>query len=219
MHRHVFEAVNRSLQDIMAVINLAFKFLPFGDLVVVFGGNFQQILLVVPRGTRGDVIVAALNRSNIWQHVRVFKLHTNMRVQRLLAQGGAHAQANATWQQAFANYLQRVGEGTERMYPFVGEDSILIPHDMCCNGPTMADLIEEVYGAVSSIVEYVARSAYIIERAILTPLNEDVDALNKLINDKYAFTKHDGSPAQHRVYYSVILRCMGNNMAFTPLSS
>jgi ATP-dependent DNA helicase PIF1 len=33
-------------------------------------------------------------------------------------------------------------------------------------------------------------------------LNEDVDALNKLINDKYAFTKHDGSPAQHRVYYS-----------------
>jgi len=34
-------------------------------------------------------------------------------------------------------------------------------------------------------------------------LNEDVDALNKLINDKYAFTKHDGSPTQHRMYYSV----------------
>jgi ATP-dependent DNA helicase PIF1 len=66
----------------------------------------------------------------------------------------------------------------------------------------MAHLIEEVYGALSSIVEYVARSTYIIERAILTPLNEDVDALNKLINDKYVFTKHDGSPAQHRVYYS-----------------
>jgi ATP-dependent DNA helicase PIF1 len=96
MHRHVFEAVNRSLQDIMAVINSAFKFLPFGGFVVVFGGDFQQILPVVPRGTRGDVVVAALNRSSIWQHVRVFKLHTNMRVQRLLAQGGAHAQADAT---------------------------------------------------------------------------------------------------------------------------
>jgi ATP-dependent DNA helicase PIF1 len=66
----------------------------------------------------------------------------------------------------------------------------------------MADLIEEVYGALSSIVEYVARSAYIIECAILTPLNKDVDALNKFINVKYAFTKHDGSPAQHCVYYS-----------------
>jgi hypothetical protein len=120
----------------------------------------------------------------------------------LPAQGGAHAQANATRLQAFADYLQRVGEGAEHMYPSVGEYSILIPHDMCCNSPTVADLIEEVYGALSSIVEYAARSAYIIERAILTPLNEDVDALNKLTNDKYVFTKHDGSLAQHRVYYN-----------------
>jgi hypothetical protein len=89
-----------------------------------------------------------------------------------------------------------------RVYPSVGEDSILIPHDMCCNGPTVVDLIEEVYGALSSIIEYAIRSAYIIEHAILTPLNEDVNALNKLINVKYAFTKHDGSPAQHRMYYN-----------------
>jgi hypothetical protein len=73
---------------------------------------------------------------------------------------------------------------------------------MCYNGPIVADLIEEVYGVLSSIVEYATRSAYIIERAILTPLNENVDALNKFINDTYAFTKHDGSPTQHRVYYS-----------------
>jgi ATP-dependent DNA helicase PIF1 len=64
----------------MAVINPAFKFLPFGGLVVVFGGNFRQILPVVPRDTRGDVVATTLNRSSIWQHVCVFKLHTNMRV-------------------------------------------------------------------------------------------------------------------------------------------
>ncbi len=65
MHRHVFEAVNRSLQDIMVVINPTFKFLPFGGLVVVFGGDFRQILPVVPRSTRGDVVAATLNRSSI----------------------------------------------------------------------------------------------------------------------------------------------------------
>jgi ATP-dependent DNA helicase PIF1 len=85
MHMHVFEVVNKSLQDIMAVINPTFKFLPFSGLVVVFSGDFRQILPVVPCTTRGDVVIAALNHSSIWQHVRVFKLHTNMRVQRLLA--------------------------------------------------------------------------------------------------------------------------------------
>ncbi len=96
MHRHVFEALNRSLQDIVAVINPAFKFLHFGGLVMVFGGDFRQILPIVPRSTKGDVVAAALNCSSIWQHVRVFKLHTNMRVQKLLAQGGAHAHEDAT---------------------------------------------------------------------------------------------------------------------------
>jgi hypothetical protein len=48
MHRHVFEALNRSLQDIMAVINPAFKFLPFGGLVVVFGNDFGKFFLLCP---------------------------------------------------------------------------------------------------------------------------------------------------------------------------
>jgi len=38
------------------------------------------------------------------------------------------------------------------VYPSIGEDSILILHDMCYNDPTVADLIEEVYGTLSSIV-------------------------------------------------------------------
>jgi hypothetical protein len=80
MHKHVFEAINRSLQDIMAVINPAFKFLPFGSLVVVFSDDFRQILPIVPRGTRGDVVAASLNHSSIRQHVHVLKLHTNMRM-------------------------------------------------------------------------------------------------------------------------------------------
>jgi len=52
---------------------------------------------------------------------------------------------------------------------------------------------------------------------LLTPLNEDVDALNKLINDKYAFTKHDGSPAQHHVYYSANFMVHGEQHDIYPI--
>jgi hypothetical protein len=47
------------------------------------GGDFRQILLVVPRG---QIVDASLKRSAVlWHHVKVRQLHENMRVQRLLA--------------------------------------------------------------------------------------------------------------------------------------
>jgi len=48
MHRHVFEAVNRSLQDIMAVINPTFKFLPFGALLWCLAAIFGKFCLLCP---------------------------------------------------------------------------------------------------------------------------------------------------------------------------
>jgi len=49
---------------------------------------------------------ASLKRSAIlWHSVKVRHLHENMRVQRLLAQGGAIAAVDAQQQQAWADYL------------------------------------------------------------------------------------------------------------------
>uniref|UniRef100_A0A0R0JAQ0 ATP-dependent DNA helicase n=1 Tax=Glycine max TaxID=3847 RepID=A0A0R0JAQ0_SOYBN len=61
-HRYSIEALDKSLQDIMHNIN------PFGGKVIVFGGNFRQILPVVPRGNRSDIVYATLNSSYIWNH-------------------------------------------------------------------------------------------------------------------------------------------------------
>jgi hypothetical protein len=52
-HKHVFEAVNRTLQHVMGVVDHALKDMLFGNKVVVMGGDFRQILPVVPWGTRG----------------------------------------------------------------------------------------------------------------------------------------------------------------------
>jgi len=109
---------------------------------------------VVPQGTRGQIVDASLKRSAIiWHSVKVHHLHENMRVQRLLAQGGTTIAVDAQQQQAWADYLQRIGEGTEQVFPEVREEAILIPEDMCCQGDTIDSLVDEVYGELGRFTD------------------------------------------------------------------
>jgi hypothetical protein len=64
-HKHVFEAVNRTLQHVMGVVDPALKDMLFGGKVVVMGGDFRKILPVVPRGMRGQIVDASLKRSAV----------------------------------------------------------------------------------------------------------------------------------------------------------
>jgi len=52
-HKHVFEAVNRTFQHVLGAVDVALKDILFGGKVVVMGGDFRQLLPMVPRGTRG----------------------------------------------------------------------------------------------------------------------------------------------------------------------
>jgi len=105
-HKHVFEVMNRTFQHVMGVVDPALKDMLFGGKVVVMGGDFKQILPVVPQGRRGQIVDVSLKRSAVlWHRVKVCQLHENMRIQRLLAQGGANVAADAQQQQAWADYL------------------------------------------------------------------------------------------------------------------
>jgi ATP-dependent DNA helicase PIF1 len=132
----------------------------------------------------------------------VCQLHENMRVQRLLAQGGANATADAQQQQAWADYLQRIGEGTEQVFPEVGEEVVLILENMCCQGDTVDSLVDEVYDDLGCFTDSQSSNEHIIQRAILTPLNEDVDSINIAIMNRFDLTTPDGTPAQRRTYHS-----------------
>ena len=75
-HKHTFEAVDRTFQDLTGIDK------PFGGKVVIMGGDFRQVLPVIPRAGRTQVVEASLNRSFLWsRHVCVLTLHQNMRVQ------------------------------------------------------------------------------------------------------------------------------------------
>jgi ATP-dependent DNA helicase PIF1 len=148
-------------------------------------------------------VAASLNQSaRLWPHVQVFTLHQNMRVAQLQLQGD---EASAHRQQDFADYLKRIGDGTETVYPTIGEDFIRIRDDMCCTGganSTLEHLIQDVYGGLSVLHDFVSRSDFIVERAILTPLNADVDMLNNKIMSMFSFTNSDGTAADTKVYNS-----------------
>jgi lysophospholipid acyltransferase (LPLAT)-like uncharacterized protein len=69
------QCVETSLQDIMECD------LPFGGKVMVFGGDFRQVLPVVTRGTRAQVTDATLQRSYLWEKIRKIRLSRNIRPQ------------------------------------------------------------------------------------------------------------------------------------------
>ncbi|XP_016173825.1 uncharacterized protein LOC107616376 [Arachis ipaensis] len=51
-----FEALDRTLRDIMISVSDRNKDLPFGGKVVVLGGDFRQVLPVIPKGRCGTVV-------------------------------------------------------------------------------------------------------------------------------------------------------------------
>lgn len=78
----------------------------FGGKVVVFGGDFRQVLPVVKKGSRADIVNASFTRSPLWAHVRMLPLSINMRLQNL--QGSdQHSQL----QREFATFLLEIGRG------------------------------------------------------------------------------------------------------------
>jgi len=115
------------------------------------------------------VVAASLPESYLWQQLTRMRLTTNMRVQRLLQEG-----RDAEEQQAFADLLLAVGEGR------AGEP---FPIPAAMRAPTRdpKDLISSIFGDLggSGAAADAARSRErLIPRALLTPRNEDVNALN-----------------------------------------
>jgi hypothetical protein len=98
--------------------------------------------------------------------------------------------------------LQRIKEGTKQVFPEVGEEAVLIPEDMCCQGDTIDSLVDEVYGDLGRFTDSQSRNEHIIQRAISTPLNEDVDNINTAIMNRFDLTTLDGTPTQRRTYHN-----------------
>jgi len=165
MRRHCFEAVDRTLRDLMRTVDPQLEHVPFGGKVFVTAGDFRQILPVVSRGTRSAIVNLTLNRSQLWTHFVQLKLTVNMRVMRLTGR-------DATVQQEFANQLLAIGDGTSG--PVYS-----IPPSMVLPSSNPGDLITHVFGDLAGDASCREASS-LIHKAVLTPKNDDANALNSI---------------------------------------
>ncbi|XP_016163992.1 uncharacterized protein LOC107606442 [Arachis ipaensis] len=80
LNKLCYEALDKCFRDILSSEPYYNAELPFGGKVVVLGGDFRQILPVIPMGSRQDIVHSAINASYLWQHCTVLTLTVNMRL-------------------------------------------------------------------------------------------------------------------------------------------
>ncbi|XP_015965261.1 uncharacterized protein LOC107488989 [Arachis duranensis] len=103
--RNCYEALDKYLSDIMRCSPTCSKDLSFGGKVVVLGRDFRQVLPVIPRGSKQDIVHSTVNSSYLWKFCQVLKLTKNMR----LSIGTTASDQDETEQ--FGEWLLKVGDG------------------------------------------------------------------------------------------------------------
>ncbi|KAL7086984.1 hypothetical protein ACP275_13G036900 [Erythranthe tilingii] len=174
MHMYYFEALDKAMKSILD------SDMTFGGKVVVIGGGFRQILPVVLKESRQDIVHATINSSPLWRQCKVMELNKNMRLQ------SSSSSANANEIKKFAEWILRIGNGDVGEVND-GDATIEIPDDMLIrdSADPFLDLIEFVYLDLG--------------REILALTNESVD----FVNDHFLST----ITREEKVYFSSDSMC------------
>ncbi|XP_055910686.1 uncharacterized protein LOC129945050 [Eupeodes corollae] len=154
------EAVNRLLKDLRSSSRL------MGGVTMVFSGDFRQIMPVIPKGTRADIIKSCVKSSSIWRYVQKLQLKIIMRVKL----------TNNTDTSEFASLLLRIGDGK---HTFMGPNTIELNESFGKIVYSTEQLIQCVYGDLNALES--RPFSWFCERAIVSPKNCSVDEINRYV--------------------------------------
>ena len=143
--KQVLEMIDQGLRDLTQIDE------PFGGKIVVLGGDFRQVLPIVPRASRGEEIAASIKNSGLWPLFKIYKLEQNVRV-------NEH-------QVEFKNWLLELGEG--RLPQENGE--IEVPPQF-----HTGDVVKAVFGERIDVTDI----ASLQSKVILCTTNETTTYLN-----------------------------------------
>jgi len=186
MRKHCFEAVDRSFRDILKAVNARNKHIPFSGKVLVFGGDFRQILPVIPKGITLEVVHATINSSYLWRFCEVLTLTKNMRILH------SARESEIEERKLVSDWVLSIGDGT------VGEIidvditvSILSDLLIITSGDPLASVVSNTY---PNLLEDMSNIDYFQNRVILAPKNSIVDRINEYVLDLL--------PGEEKIYLS-----------------
>ncbi|KAG7537158.1 Helitron helicase-like domain [Arabidopsis suecica] len=168
-YRHTFEALDRTLRDLMSTEDSSASGKMFGGKTVLLGGDFRQILPVITHGSRADTVLASISKSYIWDACNVYHLQRNMRLQQS--------------ETSFATWLLSISDGTApeckaRKGNENEEGQLVVIENRFLLQPT-GDPLQQISQTTKTLnKESQTRAESLTERAILTPRNETVDDIN-----------------------------------------
>ncbi|XP_028752922.1 uncharacterized protein LOC114712535 [Neltuma alba] len=164
VQHYCVEAVDRTFKDIMHCQE------PFGGKCIVMGGDFRQILPVIPKGSRATIVDACITSLLLWNQCTVFRLTRNMRLNSSSINQG-------TYLLEFSKWLLDVGDGNLGL-PHDGVAEIEIPHEFLLTNYTnpFEAIVSSTY---SNLCNNFSRNGYFTDRAILAPTIEYVNEINE----------------------------------------
>lgn len=155
------------------------RHLPFGGITVVFGGDFRQILPVIPKATRSEVVNASLNQSYLWSSCKVCLLSKNMRL------GTGKSELENKKIDELSKWVLEVGDGNvENIHPEddFSDPEIVIPKQFLIHNfrSSVKSIVDAIY---PDFVKNMSSETYLRQRAILTPTNAIADGINSHVLD------------------------------------
>nr|XP_028954994.1 uncharacterized protein LOC114823729 [Malus domestica] len=177
-HKRCFETLDRSLRDVLKGSKPGFDHLPFRGKPILFGGDFRQILPVVPSGSVADIVQASFTSSYLWSYLTIFFLKQNMR----LSKTGLN-EVKKKELADFAKWILDIGNGTvARSISSADEESswVEFPNQFLIHFDD--DPIKAMVSAVYTNFKANFRDvSYLKERAIVTPRNDTATEINDFV--------------------------------------
>ncbi|XP_019166702.1 PREDICTED: uncharacterized protein LOC109162455 [Ipomoea nil] len=197
MHKFCFDALDRTMRDLLSSTNPRSCEMTFGGKTVVLGGDFRQILPVIPKGTRQDIVGSSINSSYLWRSCKVFRLTKNLRLR------SVKLRLEANEIEEFANWIADIGDGKIRNTTD-GDAELTIPNKFLlkCDDDTISTIVDSIFPLFRSGN---GDLSYLNDSAILAPTLDVVDIINQYMNDQ--------NPCEGRTYLSCDSVCKSDSNA------